>query len=202
MRGCAYHVRFVLDCATSVTQRGKIEVYAREGKDLPSGWVIGRDGKTRTDTDRILADFSTDTAALAPVGGICEETAGYKGYGYATVVEILSSALQAGNFMKALMGIKDGRPCPIELGHFFITINIESFSGLESFKKTSGEIMRQLRASAKAPGHDRIYTAGEKEYEAMLDTARNGVPVPPGVRRDLTTMRNEMGLTLYSFPWD
>lgn len=26
---------FVLDCATSVTQRGKIEVYDREGKDIP-----------------------------------------------------------------------------------------------------------------------------------------------------------------------
>ena len=36
---------FVIDCATSVTQRGKIEAYARAGKELPPGWVIGRDGK-------------------------------------------------------------------------------------------------------------------------------------------------------------
>ena len=31
---------FLLDCATSVTQRGKIELYAREGKEMPQGWVI------------------------------------------------------------------------------------------------------------------------------------------------------------------
>ena len=35
---------FVLDCATSVTQRGKIEVYGRAGKDLPHGWVIDENG--------------------------------------------------------------------------------------------------------------------------------------------------------------
>ena len=35
---------FVLDCATSVSQRGRIEVYAREGKTLPSGWAIDRRG--------------------------------------------------------------------------------------------------------------------------------------------------------------
>ena len=29
---------FVLDCATSVSQRGKIEVYGRAGKDIPAGW--------------------------------------------------------------------------------------------------------------------------------------------------------------------
>jgi LDH2 family malate/lactate/ureidoglycolate dehydrogenase len=31
---------FVLDCATSVAQRGKIEVYARAGKEIPEGWVM------------------------------------------------------------------------------------------------------------------------------------------------------------------
>ena len=37
---------FVLDCATSVLQRGKIEVYARKGDEIPAGWVIGSDGDT------------------------------------------------------------------------------------------------------------------------------------------------------------
>ena len=35
---------FCIDCATSITQRGKIEYYAREGKPTPAGMVIGRDG--------------------------------------------------------------------------------------------------------------------------------------------------------------
>ncbi|MDD2324313.1 MAG: Ldh family oxidoreductase, partial [Bacteroidales bacterium] len=37
---------FFLDCATSVIQRGKIEFYARAGKETPDGLVIGNDGKS------------------------------------------------------------------------------------------------------------------------------------------------------------
>ena len=110
---------FVLDCATSVSQRGKIEAYSRMGKNLPEGWVIGKDGKSKTDSTQVLKDLVAGTAALAPLGGIGEDTAGYKGYGYATVVEVLSAALQNGKFMKDLLGYdKDGKKNPLSSGTF------------------------------------------------------------------------------------
>jgi len=166
---------FLLDCATSVTQRGKIELYAREGKQLPKGWVIDENGESKTDPNEVLADLTAGRAALAPLGGIGEETAGYKGYGYATVVEILSSALQQNDYMKLITGIKDGKKSPLHLGHFFIAINISSFADPEDFKKTTGNILRELRASRKMPGHDRIYTAGEKEYYNWMERKEMGV---------------------------
>lgn len=104
---------FNLDCATSITQRGKIEYYARVGQDTPAGMVIGRNGKALTDSPQILVDLTTANAALAPLGGIGEDLAGYKGYGYATVVEVLSAALQQGNFLKMLTGKKTVRMSPI-----------------------------------------------------------------------------------------
>ncbi|MCU0363719.1 MAG: Ldh family oxidoreductase, partial [Bacteroidales bacterium] len=100
---------FLLDCATSITQRGKIELYAREGKELPKGWVIDDNGECKTDSREVLNDLIAGRAALTPLGGAGEDTAGYKGYGYATVVEILSSALQQGSFMKMLLGMQDGK---------------------------------------------------------------------------------------------
>jgi len=193
---------FVLDCASSVTQRGKIEVYDRLGKDMPPGWVIGNKGEARTDTHQVLQDFNRNLAALLPLGGAGEDGAGYKGYGYATVVEILSSALQAGNFMKALSGSAGGKPAPIELGHFFIAINVEAFTELDDFKRRTGDILRDLRASRKAPGHDRIYTAGEKEHEAWVRTGKEGIPLPKGVRDEMVIMRDELGLKQYVFAWE
>ena len=95
---------FVLDCATSVTQRGKLEVCGREGKQLPEGWVIGEDGNYRTDTIQVLEDLTKGKAALTPLGGLGELTGGYKGYGYAFVVEILSAALSDANNLKDLNG--------------------------------------------------------------------------------------------------
>lgn len=194
---------FFLDCATSITQRGKIEVYDRAGKELPKGWVIDEDGSARTDTHQILKDLVKGTAALTPLGGIGEETAGYKGYGYATVVEILSSALQAGSFLKGLLGFdENGKKVPYHLGHFFIAINIDSFMGVDSFKKTAGDILRALRNSRKAPGKERIYTPGEKEYYTWLYRKDKGVPVNEALQKDMTVLKKELNLTQYSFPFD
>lgn len=194
---------FILDCATSITQRGKIEYYARVGQDTPSGMVIGRDGKAKTDSDQILKDLNTGKAALAPLGGIGEELGGYKGYGYATVVEILSAALQQGNFLTALSGIgSNGEKIPFHLGHFFIAIDTEAFMGLEAFKKTTGDILRELRASTKAPGEKAIYTAGEKEYNVWLERKDSGVPINEAVQQELIQVRDELGLTQYKFPFE
>ena len=167
---------FLLDCATSITQRGKVELYAREGKELKKGWVIDEKGESKTNSAEVLEDLIAGKAALTPLGGIGEDTGGYKGYGYSTVVEILSAALQQGAFMKMLMGSKDGKKIPYSLGHFFIVIDISAFTEPDDFKKTTGNILRELRASRKMPGQNRIYTAGEKEYDTWLERKDKGVP--------------------------
>jgi len=194
---------FIIDCATSITQRGKIEYYARIGKDTPAGMVVGRDGMPHTDSVAILDELNTGKAALAPLGGIGEDLAGYKGYGYATVVEVLSAALQAGNYLKMLTGIgENGEKVPFHLGHFFIAIDTEAFVGLESFKKTAGNIMRELRASQKAPGQDRIYTAFEKEWLVWQDRKDSGVPINEAVQKEICQVRDKLNLTQYRFPWE
>ena len=194
---------FCLDCATSIVQRGKIEYYARSGKPTPAGMVVARDGAELTDSEKILQMLVDGTAALAPLGGgPGDEMCGYKGYGYAAVVEILSAALSGGQFMKALTGVApDGSPQMYHLGHFFFVVNPEAFAGTEEFKKTAGEICRQLRASKKAPGHDRIYTAGEKEYLAWLDRKDKGVPVSESVQKEFVYLRDKLGLD-YRFPFE
>lgn len=194
---------FVLDCATSISQRGKIEYYARNGEPTPSGMVIGRDGQPMTDSQEILKALNEKRAALTPLGGIGEELGGYKGYGYATVVEILSAALQAGSYMKMLSGFdSEGNKIPYPLGHFFIAIDTEAFMGADTFKKTAGDILRELRASQKAPGHNRIYTAGEKEYDVWRFRADKGVPVGESVQKELTGLRDRFGLSRFVFPFE
>lgn len=193
---------FVLDCATSITQRGKIEVYERLGKELPAGWVIGEDGESKTDSHQVLLDLVKGTAALAPLGGIGEDSGGYKGYGYATVVEILSAALQGGSFLKGLLGFnQEGGVQPYHLGHFFMAININEFTELETFKKTTGEILRELRSSKKSPDKNRIFTAGEKEHEAWLYRKDKGVPINAPLQKNIKDLIKELNLTGYNFPF-
>ena len=194
---------FSLDCATSISQRGKIEYYARIGQDTPAGMVIGRDGKAMTDSPEILEALVNGQAALAPLGGIGEELAGYKGYGYATFVEVLSAALQQGNFLHMLSGIgENGEKQKFHLGHFFIAIDTEAFVGLDSFKKTAGDILRALRNSEVAPGEERIYTAGEKEHLVWLERKDTGLPLNEGVQQEMIAIRDELGWTDYKLPFE
>ena len=193
---------FCIDCATSVVQRGKIEYYAREGKDTPAGMVISHDGSSMTDSSAILKALVDGTAALTPLGGAGDEMCGYKGYGYAAVVEILSAALTGGPFMKALTGVdQNGNPQMYHLGHFFFVINPEFFMGLDTCKKTAGDICRALRTSEKAPGHDRIYTAGEKEWLAWCERKDKGVPIGEAVQREMIAVRDQLKLP-YHFDFE
>lgn len=193
---------FILDCATSIMQRGKIEVNNRLGKDTPAGVVTDRQGNVLVSSKEILEKLTEGEAALAPLGGFGEETAGYKGYGYATVVEILSAALAAGSFLKTLKGLDEsGKRVPYHLGHFFIAIDTEAFLGAESFKKTTGDILRGLRNSQKAPDQDKIYTAGEKEYLFYQENKDKGVKINESVQSELSDVRDMFNLS-YTFPWE
>ena len=189
---------FCFDAATSITQRGKIEVLARAGKPVPEGWVIDAKGNPLTDADRILKDLGAATAALLPLGGAGELLAGYKGYGLATMVEILSASLCGGKFLKDLLGFaEDGSRRPYMLGHFFLAIDIEHFIPLDVSRRITGQIMRALQNARKEPGRERIYVAGEKEYENERRIRKEGIPVNPNLRRELQIMRDELNISGY-----
>jgi LDH2 family malate/lactate/ureidoglycolate dehydrogenase len=187
---------FSFDGATSITQRGKIEVLARAEKPAPEGWVIDSDGNPATGSDAILNDLDKATAALLPLGGAGELFAGYKGYDLATMVEILSASLCGGKFMKDLLGrAEDGSRRPYMLGHFFLAIDIEHFVALDVSRRITGQIMRALQAARKAPDHERIYVAGEKEHEMQESVRRRGIPVNRNLRQELQLLRNELHIT-------
>nr|MDO8100636.1 Ldh family oxidoreductase [Candidatus Njordarchaeota archaeon] len=186
---------FLIDCATSITQRGKIETLARTNAPTPEGWVINENGETLTDSAKILDGLTKGTAALLPVGGPSETLGGHKGYGYAAAVEILSAGLWGGPFMKDF-----NNPKTYLLGHVFIAVNVESFIDIDTFKKIAGNICRALRNSKKVPGEERIYTAGEKEYYKEIERRKTGIPINRSILNDLLTMKAELGLTQYKFP--
>jgi L-2-hydroxycarboxylate dehydrogenase (NAD+) len=192
---------FLMDFATSTTQRGKIELYARDGKPTPKGLTIDINGKEPTDSAQLLKDFVSGTASLLPLGGAGEEQGGYKGYGLGLMVEILCASFANGSFGKALNGFKDGKVIPYGLGHFFVAVNIESFVQLEVFKRTTGNILREVRSSKKQPGHDRIFIAGEKEFEMIEERKTNGIPIDEHLQKIIKNLITELKLSGYNFPF-
>ncbi len=192
---------FLLDIATSTTQRGKIEVYAREGAPTPRGLTIDLHGNEPTDSKALLRMFVDGTASLLPLGGAGEELGGHKGYGLNVMVEILCAAFSGGSFGKALSGMEGEKHIPHRLGHFFAAVNIESFVPIGVFKAITGAIMREIRSSRKAPGHDRIFLAGEKEFEMIERRRQEGVPVNKSLQDIMIELKRELGLGSFNFPF-
>jgi len=182
---------FLYDAATSITQRGKIEVLARENRETPAGWAIDKEGKPHTETEKLLEDLKEGTASLLAIGGESETSGGHKGYGLATMVEILCAALQNGSYMEGLKGFEKGKPAPYRLGHFFMAIDIASFIDPVIFKKITGDILRKLKNSARAKGEEMIYVAGEKEYYNEQRVRKEGVFISDKLEENIRVMVGE-----------
>ena len=177
---------YVLDMATSVVPVGRITVYSKSHQPIPSGWGMDAEGHIVENPDRVL-----DGGALLPLGG-ADITRGYKGYGLALLVDILSGVLAGAAFGPAV-----GRPestGTANVGHFFLALRIGAFRSLASFKEDMDRLLAELKDSPKAEGQDRIYIHGEKEYEQTERSAVEGVPVLSNVVDSLKAIGDEIGV--------
>jgi L-2-hydroxycarboxylate dehydrogenase (NAD+) len=141
----------------------------------------------------IYINISTPTPTHAHTG---DELGGYKGYSWATVVELLSIAFQSGEYGSAISGVnpETGKPQPMRLGHFFLAIDVSAICEEAVFRKNAGEFLRYMRGSKKDPtGPGKIWTAGEPEFEARTNrTSMGGVMVPPILLADMKGLRETL----------
>ncbi|MDQ2909284.1 MAG: Ldh family oxidoreductase [Candidatus Eremiobacteraeota bacterium] len=178
---------FVLDFATTTVPRGKLEVYKRKEKPLAAGWAIDADGNETLSAEEALR------GALLPLGGFGVDGGGHKGYGLGLLVDIMCGVLSGGAFGNDLPLPTDG-PMPGKISHFFGAISIAGFRDVAAFKSDMDRELRAFKDSQKVPGAERIYVAGEIEYEKTLVNRQNGVPVHVKVWADLEKLASELDI--------
>jgi L-2-hydroxycarboxylate dehydrogenase (NAD+) len=187
---------FVLDMATSTVPRGKVEVYDRLEKPLPSGWATDEKGVGTTDAHLVLNNIKKRTGGgLLPLGGEGEIFSGHKGYGLALWVDVFSALLSGASFANQVYPLTpDGKPLPSDIGHFFGCWSVDAFRPLDEFKKDMDEFQETMKNLPKAEGAKRIYIPGEKAYEKMETYQKNGIPLNPKVATDLAAIAKEVGV--------
>jgi len=185
---------FVLDMATSVVPIGRIEVFSRRREKVPPHWGADETGKPTDDPDRILHG-----GGLFPLGGPAE-TSGYKGYGLSAVVDILCGVLAGAGFLTHVYPPGDPQGRPSNVGHFFAAIKISAVMPPAEFKARLDQFIRELKNSPKEEGQDRIFVAGEKEFEAEEERTRNGIPVNVAVLEEIRNNCRELGVA-WPFPF-
>ncbi|HTV74262.1 MAG TPA: Ldh family oxidoreductase [Candidatus Acidoferrales bacterium] len=178
---------FVLDFATTTVPRGKLEVYQRKEKPLNPGWAIDAEGHETLDPAAAMK------GALLPLGGFGTDNGGHKGYGLGLLVDILCGVLSGGAFGTGLPLPSDG-PLPGKISHFFGAVRIDGFRDVTEFRRDMDRQLRSFKDSRKAPGQERIYVAGEIEYEKTLYAREHGVPVHVKVWSGLERMAADLGI--------
>ena len=183
-------VPFWFDASTTVVTLGKVEVCQKRGRPMPQGWTIGPDGAPCTDASRMNASIlAGERGGILPLGGEGEKHGGHKGYGLGIMVEALTGVLAQGMTSPQMCGAHGDHTC-----HFFLAFDPAMFGDPSDIRARMSAYLAELRASEKMPGCARIYTPGEKAFEAMARRLREGVPVEENTLAEVRQIAGELGV--------
>ncbi|QJR09837.1 putative oxidoreductase YjmC [Usitatibacter rugosus] len=171
----------VLDMATTVAAYGKVKTKAQRGETMPVGWMIDRQGNPLTDPKRSAEGL------LLPIGG-------YKGYGLALVFGLLAGTLNGAAMGKDVIDFNADDVTPTNTGQAICVIDPAAFGDPLEFKKRVDVVVRDLRASERMPGVERIWLPGEQSHLKKLEAQRNGTPIAPALQKSLDTLADSLGI--------
>jgi L-2-hydroxycarboxylate dehydrogenase (NAD+) len=171
----------VLDMATTVAAYGKVKAKAQRGEQMPIGWMIDRLGQPLTDPKRAEEGF------LMPIGG-------YKGYGLSLIVGLLAGTLNGAAMGSEVIDFNHDDTTTTNTGQAIMAIDLSAFGDVGDFKARVDRLVRELRASERMPGVERIWLPGEQSHERRAANERDGIPIGPVLLQQLDTFARELGI--------
>jgi len=172
----------LLDMATSVVAKGKIQLMAKEGQQtIPPGWALDKDGRPTTDVQAALGGM------MLPIGG-------HKGYGLALIVEILSAVLSGASFGPHLGSLYGDFERNQDVGHFFGALEVSGFGSTEAFLERMDALLAEVRAVPTQPGVREILLPGEVESRCQARYAEEGIPLDSSVYDEVCGIARDLGV--------
>ena len=183
----------VIDMATSAVAYGKIEIALRKRGPVPKGWIIDKNGRDTTNPQDMI-----DGGAQLPLGSD-REMGGHKGYGLASMVDILCCVLSGANWGPfappfALRQEIPERSVGKGIGHFFGAMQIDGFIDKDEFKKQLDEWIHIFRNTKPAPGTKGPLIPGDPEREAEAIRSKEGIPLIKPIVDDLLDISRKTGI--------
>ena len=176
-----YEAPVILDMATTVTSYGKVKAKRQRGEMMPEGWMINRDGTPLLDPQR------ADDGLLLPIGG-------YKGYGLALIIGMLAGTLNGAALGKDVVDFNHDASTPTNTGQAIMVIDPDAFGEAKEFKERMDSVIQEMRNSERIEGVDRIWLPGEQSHQKRIDYARDGIPIPDALAKQLHGLAAELGI--------
>ncbi len=148
----------VIDQSASVVARGEVMLHARQGKPIPEGWALDREGRPTTNPQAAL-----DGGTMVPIGG-------YKGAGIALIVEIMAAVITGASLSGQASSFADDKGGPPGTGQFFIAIAPDAFA-TGAFSQRLEEL---IEAMCSEPG---VRLPGARRAASQARAATKGIVV-------------------------
>ena len=171
----------VLDMATTVAAYGKVKAKAQRGEQMPVGWMVDRQGQPMTDPNKREEGF------LLPIGG-------YKGYGLSLIVGLLAGTLNGAAMGTEVIDFNADFVTTTNTGQAVCAIDIGAFGDVAAFKARVDKLSRELHASERMPGVERILLPGEQSHKRRVRYARDGIPLSASLLPSLDEIAAELGI--------
>lgn len=180
----------VFDGATSTVSFGKIEILNRQSRPIPGQWALDESGQVNDDAATIVSGLRQKprVGGILPIGGAGEVNAGYKGYGIALIVEILTGILAQGT-----LSADQQKPGHQGISHFFLTINPALLGDAEEIKRSLTELLQRLHALPSDDGIP-VLVPGDKEAEAYRTNLEQGIPVQASTITEIQKIARSQGV--------
>jgi LDH2 family malate/lactate/ureidoglycolate dehydrogenase len=139
----------------------------------------------------IDAAAAVKSIRLTPLGGL-PEMSSHKGYGLATMVEILSTTL-SGSFFAATRPQEHPDALRHNVGHFFLALDPKAFRDDGEFETDMDALANALRNTRRAEPDQPVLVAGDPEHAQLAARQRNGVPLSDELVATLRRLASEAG---------
>jgi (2R)-3-sulfolactate dehydrogenase (NADP+) len=148
----------VIDLSTSATARVNVIEAATQGRPIPPGWALDRDGRPTTDPQRALE------GTVAPLGG-------HKGTALAIMVDVLAAGLTGASWSYEAGAMLDNTGGPPDVGQLFLALAPERLGA----SRLDARIEEMLTGMCAEPG---VRVPGSRRHASRARAAREGVEVP------------------------
>lgn len=163
----------VIDLALSEAARGKIMLAAKDGKPIPLGWAVDKDGKPTTDAKAALA------GSMLPAGGV-------KGAMIALTVELLAIALTGSAFgFEADSFFSDEGNQP-RLGQLFLAIDPGALAGSDVYFSRIETLLGMMLQD------DGVRLPGERRHGLAVKAAQHGIEIPDTLHAQIVALAGRL----------
>ena len=168
-------VPFILDSSMSIINRGKIRIAARTENKIPEGVALDKYGDPTTDPKKALK-------------GVQLPIAGFKGSGFAWMVDILSGVFTGGNHGGKVKDPFDDFTGPQNIGHLFIVMKTNLF--VNNYNKRIKENIKRIKKLPKLKGVKEILYPGQNKFNRLKNNLKKEIKVSKIIKNDLKILEN------------